>query len=252
MRKALATVCLVAVWLLVAHGQEQSPPAAPLRALTAELERASLLDRSLWNLAVQFQRERLYSANEVKEIVEKHVAASRAPEERAEASLVDQYREKLAALLGGWSMMGAARGQFTLLGGRPPLTFASKGEGLALLVRGVVSTVEHNTLRATARQRAAEVIRSVVLPSMKAFAALKDLPDVKFYALSVTYGSRDFLDRSALATKSETVAVVVPADVCARFIALEVSEDALLKAAEIYVADRDMITGIKRIEVALQ
>jgi hypothetical protein len=57
-------------------------------------------------------------------------------------------------------------------------------------------------------------LRSVILPSLKAFDAFKATDDVKYYGITSSYGSKNFLDRSALATEAESITFLVRAEDC--------------------------------------
>ena len=111
-------------------------------------------------------------------------------------------------------LVGSKLGQFAYLESSVPVSFAARDGELTLLVTGVVSTTNYNTLRMTARERAVEALRSMILPSLKAFASFTAATDVKFYGMTVVYGSQDFSDRSVLSTKAETVTLIVPAPLC--------------------------------------
>jgi len=45
---------------------------------------------------------------------------------------------------------------------------------------------------------------------------------------------------------------VVRADQCRKFVDGDLTEDDLVAGADVYIADRDMITGIKKIRLTIQ
>jgi hypothetical protein len=122
---------------------------------------------------------------------------------------------------------------------------------LAVVITGVASTSVYSTLRLDVNKRATMALRGMVIPSMEVFDAFKNASEVKYYGISVLYGSKDFLDASALWPEAENLTFIVGSDQCRKFVAHELTEDELVAGADIYISDRDMI-GIKKIKLTLQ
>jgi hypothetical protein len=250
-------VAVVALSMLVVcplAAQDTPQAASDFPPVIKTLEMTTIMDRTMWGLGVQFREtENLKSPEEVLTDVETFsTKGGGTPQERAQQAAVAKYRDPVRKVFGDLKLVGSRLGQFVYVKGSVPVWFAMRDDGMTLLVTGVVSTINYNTLRVTPRERAAEALRSSILPSLKAFAAFRDVSDVKFYGMTVVYGSQDFSDKSPLSTKAETVTLIVPAPMCQKFIAGDLTEDDLLAGGDVYVADRDMVTGVKKIKIRLQ
>lgn len=256
MKKLPFAIIVIALLARPLSAQEMAPqPAGDPPPLMKILELTTMMDRTEWGLGVQFNKpEELKSPEQVIADLDAFAAKKGgSPQEAGQVAAVAKYRDPLGKLFGSLKLVGTKLGQFVYMKSSVPVWFTAGREGgLTVVVTGITSTVAYNTLRMTARERAAEATRSMILPSLKAFAPFAAASDVKFYGMSVVYGSQNFADKSVLSTKAETVSVVVPAALCQKFITGELTEDELLAAADIYVADRDMVTGVKKIKIILQ
>lgn len=135
-----------------------------------------------------------------------------------------------------------------------PVHFLNYGVDMAisLIISGVFIDKVYNTLKLTSRQRATKVVTTYLLPALKHCAENFNGSEIKYFGITAVYGSKDALNESALATEAEYVALIVPASLIKKFASGEITEDELLKAADIYVSDRDMITGVKKIKITLE
>jgi len=171
----------------------------------------------------------------------------------AEFELGRKYHGELVALLDGLKLIGDKLGQFLYSPGiSTPIHFVLKDGGLTLLVSGVACDFTLNTLRATGRERAATVINGSILPSIPKFARAFPISAVKYFGMFVFYGSKDFSSNDLGSQKCEGVALVASSKNCRQFASGEMTEDDFLSNADIYLSDRDMVTGVKKVKISVK
>jgi hypothetical protein len=131
-----------------------------------------------------------------------------------------------------------------------PVCFAQKENEIALIIAKVATSTVYNTLRTTPRARAAQVMGSKIIPTMKNFDKSFKGADIKYFGLAVTYGSKDFSDK--LSQKAEMVGFVFSAENCRKFAESTITEDQLVDSSKVFLSDRDMSTGIKKIKIVIE
>jgi len=94
------------------------------------------------------------------------------------------------------------------------------------------------------------VITSCVLPSLLSFnISLKDTK-IEYYGVIVYYGSKNFVvDTNVNNLLPEALCFIVSKENCLRFLNLEITESELLNRSYIFISDRDMPIGFKKIEL---
>jgi hypothetical protein len=133
-----------------------------------------------------------------------------------------------------------------------PIQFALfNDKSITLIISSVYIKHTYNTLELSSKQRATKVLSSYILPSLKEFA--KHFPDskIEYFAISCVYGSKDFSNDSELNIKPEFLVFMVPAETLKEYVDLELTEEALVNSAEIFLSDRNMVTGLKKIEITI-
>lgn len=170
----------------------------------------------------------------------------------AEYQLITKHREALVKLFKNFNLVGGQLGRFVYLKSDIPVRFALKDNALTMLITGVASEYTYNTLRTTAKSRAAKTIESMILPSLKDFNEVFASSDIKYFGMVVVYGSKDFLKKSrVLNLKAEVVAFVVASDKCKKFIEGKITQEELVNDADVYLCDRDMGMSIKKVKISL-
>jgi hypothetical protein len=124
---------------------------------------------------------------------------------------------------------------------------------LSLLISGVVSDNVYNTLKLTAKQRAAKVITTYILPAFKTVAENFTDKEIKYFGISCVYGGKDFGDDDPNGTKAEFVSFLAPSSLIKKYASSDITEDELVNAADIYISDRDMgFHEIKKIKIVVE
>ena len=171
----------------------------------------------------------------------------------AEYQLVVKHRDNLVRLFQEFKLVGTQLGEFVYLRGTIPVRFALKDNSLTLLITGVASEYTYNTLRTTAKSRAAKIIESMILPSLKNIHEFFSSSDIKYFGMVVVYSSKDFSKKSrVLKLKAEVVSLVIASDKCKQFVEGKITQEDLVDSADVYLFDRDMVTGIKKVKVSLE
>jgi hypothetical protein len=170
-----------------------------------------------------------------------------------EFSLIKEYKSNLKSFFNELDFINDISGSFlynekTEL----PIHFAVfNDKSITLIISSVYIKHTYNTLELSSKQRATKVITSYILPSLKEFAKHFSDTKIEYFVISCTYGSKDFSDDNTLNTKPEFLAFMVPAEPLKKYVDLEITEEALVNSAEIFLSDRDMVTGLKKIEITL-
>lgn len=128
-----------------------------------------------------------------------------------------------------------------------------KDSALSLLFSGVVSDNVYNTLRLTAKERAAKVIATYILPALRIVAEDFNTKEIKYFGFSCVYGSKDFGNDEPNGTKAEFISFLAPSDLVRKYNSSDITESELVNAADIYISDRDMqLREIKKIRIAIE
>jgi len=146
----------------------------------------------------------------------------------AEHALACKYKQQLLSLL-------HALGPFYCFDNSPPIRFARRPAGTALLVTRLASSDIFNTLRTTQKTRAAKALQSTVLPEIGELRRALAGTSLKYYGLIAFYGARDF-SKDYLSPDYEGVALIVSAAAAAKFADGLITEDALVSGADVYVS----------------
>lgn len=134
-----------------------------------------------------------------------------------------------------------------------PIHFARNDDGkLVFALTGVATANVYNTVRLTVKQRAANILSSVLFPlaeSIYVFLLSKQI-GIDYLALSVSYGSRNFLDKDAQ-PDCEVIVFVAPTEAVKQFVGTKITGDDLLEKSEVFVIDKDSFPSIRKIKVIL-
>jgi hypothetical protein len=239
--------------------QQAGKQPTPLQPLMSVLNvEASFADLK-WNLAIGYgepeNKPKLYE--EFNEDFDDWLQRKPQVDERkgqiAEYNLAFKYKENIKKVFENFGLIGSELGMFLYSENEIPIRFAQIENELVFLVTRVGSNKVYNTLRSTSKNRAAKIISSNILPELKAFYDSFKNTDIKYYGMIVAYGGKDFLNKStALNLKTEVVAFIVSSENCKKFSEGIITEDELVDLSDIYLKDRDMVTDIKKIKVALE
>jgi hypothetical protein len=174
------------------------------------------------------------------------------PTRMSEWRLIVKHEERIRRLLTSDALPVKVDRFLPGLPGEPPVRFGQGAKGLTFLVTRVYLDTSYNTLRTSSNSRAAEVVTSTVLPSLRGISQAFNGADIRFYGMIVCYGSSDFSDEYGLSYSPEAVVLVVSVANCRRFVDGLISDRQLLRLSDVYVRDRDMTAGIKKVEVEPQ
>jgi hypothetical protein len=217
-------------------------------------------DKTAWNVSVEYAHPEypLKSNGDVINAVEQWAQSAqlidRCKGYIAEHELVTAELPRLKLLLDDMSMIGRSIGHFlyadTIL---LPVRFARRDTATTLLITGIASESVYNTLRTTSNSRAARVVQSMIIPTMRSFVEAFHGSKVGRYGMCVTYGSKNFIEDDTYGNQeAETVAFVAPANAARRFVSGEITEDELLNASDVYLSDRDLRMDFKKVKLTFE
>ncbi|MDP8242314.1 MAG: hypothetical protein RAP70_03890 [Candidatus Celaenobacter antarcticus] len=170
-----------------------------------------------------------------------------------EYDLVLQYQNELKNLLKKFGFIGGSKSYFIYLDNQIPVRFITFNGKQLLIITNIATVNIYNTLSTNAKSRAALVITSCVLPSLLSFnISLKDTK-IEYYGVIVYYGSKNFVvDTNVNNLLPEALCFIVSKENCLRFLNLEITESELLNRSYIFISDRDMPIGFKKIELDVE
>lgn len=170
-----------------------------------------------------------------------------------EQKLAEKYKAAIVNIFDGLDFIGRHSGGFFYDEGYVPFRFALKDSIVTLIVTGIASNDVYNTLKTTARSRAAKIVESMILPSLEKFYDALDTTDIRKFGMMVTYGSKNFAKKSdVLNLEAEVIAFIVDMDACKRFVDAEITDEELVNLSDVYVSDRDMMGTIKKVKISLE
>lgn len=218
-------------------------------------------DRTTWSLFGQYNNIEYAPTNAEDVIIDIDNYLANPPTENKrrgqlkEFGYIKKYRNNIDSTFKGLKLLGSDQlGKF-LYGKKYslPIHFCMYGDtALSFIVSGAYIDNIYNTLKLTGRQRAAKVITTYILPSLKSYARAFSNSEIKYFGMTCIYGSKDFTDKSALALKPEFVGFIAPAKLIKKYVSGDLTEDELIEASDIYVCDRDMVAEIKKIKIVLE
>jgi hypothetical protein len=162
------------------------------------------------------------------------------------------YQSHLNGLTDRIGLLGGSLTYF-LYGTDDPLPFRLvRFKDTKCFVAYVSSSNLYNTVRlSTVNQRAARAASSYALPTLRELAKTFHDTDIETLAIFVTYGTKDFLSRSALATKAEVLGIVLSKRDVQAFANNELSDKEVVKKAVVLVSDRDESFDFIKVELEL-
>lgn len=170
-------------------------------------------------------------------------------------NLMKKYHNNIETVFNNLNLITDQYGQFLYFKGvSVPIKFALYGDtAKSVIIINLFIDNLYNTLKLSSKQRAAKVITAYILPSLKSIAEAFPEEEIKYYGMTCIYGSKDFSSKnSMLSNKAEFVGFIAPSKVTLKFIAGDITEDEMINAADIFISDRDMREGIKKVSIVIE
>ncbi len=168
-----------------------------------------------------------------------------------EYHIIKGYKDNFINLFDELNFLGSSKAYFIYGDNEMPVRIAKFLDEDCILITRVAIDNVYNTLRNSARERAASVLSSYVLPTLYIIYNNLHKTDIHYYGIIVTFGSKNFLG-SDFSLKAESVCLIVQDDVCGKFVNGEITENELIDASHIFMSDRDMISGFKKVKLEIE
>ena len=213
-----------------------------------------------WSLAIRFQVEKYKALTpaELAEAIKREdynpVGVAKHP---SQLPVWRKCSECAVEFVSNWTYVGEANSVQWVKGFRDSIVTIEKYQGKTYMAfNGVGIDTVFNTLRTTARSRAANIFEKVVVPAVKKLAGAKSCSatcPVDGYILVVTYGSKDFSKRSdVLNLEAEALLVLAPAQDARQLAANLMDTESFLERCIIFLSDRDAIFEATRVKLRLE
>lgn len=165
-----------------------------------------------------------------------------------EGNLIIKYRNQIRQLLNALDAMS----------GRTPFYFESAAvkslhykDGNCIIINLALDIV-YNTIRTTSNSRFAEVLRACIIPHLSHFSKEFKSEEIINFGIIITYGSRNILGKTGYPElKAESGCIIINKNDCRKFTDGEITENELLANSSVYLSDRDMIGGIKKVDIKI-
>lgn len=169
-----------------------------------------------------------------------------------EFQFIKENSEILSTLFTQFGNIGNSVGMFVYRDGDIPIRVAEFSGKPCLLITDIATDKIYNTLRTTMKSRASDILNSIIFQELNDLdRGLKDM-DIDQFGIIVSYGSKNFLDDYDLSLKGEALCFIVSKDVCAKYVNGEITDNELLDNSHIFISDRDMMFGFKKIELYIE
>lgn len=132
-----------------------------------------------------------------------------------------------------------------------PFVLYSVNKQPALIFSWISSDSVYNTLRLSARERAAKEFHASIVPVLIEMS--QQLSDTSFgyYGASVVYGSKDFTEEDSTA-KADALMVVASSEDCRKTAKAEITEQELADRSQIYLMERQGGGNILRVKIQVE
>lgn len=157
-----------------------------------------------------------------------------------------RYSSNITDVFNGLKLINNDFGEFIYNAGTCPVNFVSKDDSRLLssttiLISAIALNTIYNTQEYTAKERAEKVVSHVILPNLGIIAKAFANTMIKYVAIAVIYGSKDFTnDEETLNLLPETVILVTPIKTCNDFSKGTITDEELINASDAYQNSRDM------------
>lgn len=234
-----------------AAAKPAQPKSDPLAGLD-DFERVKFeggVSKTAWSLAIEHHHAD-YPAKTAKELAA-DVEADDFYEGNDE---LRPYRELLSSTATRLGLLGDSLTYF-LYGGkhtRAPFKVARYKNQKCFVAFASTDTV-YNTLRlSSAKQRASKLASTHGFPALRDLAKSLEETDIDALAVFITYGTKDFLDKSVLATKPEVLALVAAKQDVLAFAAGELTDSELAAKTTALVSEREATFDFTKINLVLE
>jgi len=205
--------------------------------------------KTRWSLSIEHQNPS-YPAKTSRDLA----ADLAMPEVMARYPLLVPYKDELGHLTIRLGVLGGTLTYF-LYGGKD-LSFpyrVVRFKNTKCFVAYLATDTVYNTIALpSSKRRAARAAASRGLPAILEIAKVLDKADIQTVATFVTYGTKDSLDKSVLATKAEVLGIVVSKAHALAFADGDLSDTELIRQALVLVSDRDATYDFVKVELQLE
>ncbi|NNV57359.1 hypothetical protein [Limnovirga soli] len=134
-----------------------------------------------------------------------------------------------------------------------PFIVLKKETGESVLILNALKSDDIlNTLKLTAKERAAKEAEAWILPALNEIPDDLDKLGLKTIGINIVYASKDFSDDSYGATKAENLVVLAPIIQVKKYKNGDITENQLLKLSEAYMCSREVGNELKKIDLVIQ
>lgn len=134
-----------------------------------------------------------------------------------------------------------------------PFGIIDKDNKVIFLFAGISTNNIYNTLKFDSKERASKIISSMILPSLNIYPNIFSNTKIKFFGISISYGCSDFSDeQSQKYPYGEVITIIFSLDNCKKFVDGEITDQELIDSSNIYLSDKDMLNGIKKVKMYLK
>ena len=130
-----------------------------------------------------------------------------------------------------------------------PVRIARKDSALCVVFTGLVSNAVYDSYSHTARTRAQVVAEGLLLPILKMLGPFAASSRCGYLGVAAYYPTSAY---DTVLDVPEMLMIVSPTDECSKFSKDEITEDDLLENSDVFLADIDTPSDVRKIKLVLQ
>lgn len=215
------------------------------------LARQLALGRELYSLGHTYSDPRFYPKTPVEAvaIVRKAIAIPPARASKEETTMITRWQSWIDSLLYAFPTIASSVDTSYICDDfLTPARMARKDSSLCFILTGLASNAVYDSYSHTARERAQTILQSLVLPVMKAIGTFPDTT-VRYVGVAVYYPTSA---SDTVPDVPEMLMIVSPRVECVKYSTEEITEDELLDRSDIFLADIDSPSDIRKVKLELQ
>ena len=171
---------------------------------------------------------------------------------KAKYNYVLKFDNNIRSLIKELKFIGNERVEFHCSDVWIPIEFAQKDGQLVFILTNIATTRIFNTLRTTAKERAAKIGNSMVLPAIKYFDSNFRNMGIPYYGIMISYGTDDFSkERLAPKREAEILAFIFSQGASSKFIAGEITDDEFVGISEIFLQDH-LMREFRKVKISFE
>lgn len=168
-----------------------------------------------------------------------------------EKQLNTKYKSQELSFLNSLFLIGDKSPIFLYTDTKGPFRIAEYKESQVAFLSGVGLGITLNTFKLSATERANVVVREYLISEIDdLYKSFKEIEDVGYYGMAITYGADDFTSDSVMAEGEEMVALVTDKSTIEAFINGEITDSEFIANSAVFHSNDKSSYDVRRIDLS--